>query len=114
MAASCAYIANDLLDLPADRAHHRKRHRPFASGTVPIIVGLVLAALLGGGAFALALTLPPQFILVLLVYLATTFAYSFYLKRKMMIDIVVLGGLYALRVFGGLALRCRSSSFRFR
>ncbi|KMO40901.1 hypothetical protein VQ02_06935 [Methylobacterium variabile] len=102
MAASSAYLINDLLDLPADRAHPRKSRRPLASGAVPIMVGVVLAALLGIGAFVLSALLPVKFSLVLFAYIATTLAYSFYLKRKMMVDIVVLGGLYALRVLGGL------------
>ena len=102
MAASGAYIINDLLDLPADRAHPRKQRRPFASGAVPLMVGVALAAILWVAAFALSFTLPPRFSLVLLAYLVTTFAYSLFLKRKLGIDIVVLGGLYALRVYGGL------------
>ena len=38
---------------------------------------------------------------VLLGYLALTTAYTFYLKRKMMIDVVTLASLYTLRVIGG-------------
>lgn len=103
MAASSAYLINDLLDLPADRIHPRKSRRPFASGAVPVLYGVVLAGILGLGAFALSFVLPLKFTLALLIYLVLTLAYSFYLKRRMMIDIVVLGGLYAIRVFGGVA-----------
>ena len=103
MAASSAYLINDLLDLPADRVHPCKSRRPFASGAVPVLYGVVLAAILGAGAFAVSFLLPVKFSLVLLIYLVLTLAYSFYLKRRMMIDIVVLGGLYAIRVFGGVA-----------
>lgn len=103
MAASSAYLINDLLDLPADRIHPRKSRRPFASGAVPVLYGVVLAAILAVGAFVLSFGLPAKFSLALLIYLVLTLAYSFYLKRRMMIDIVVLGGLYAIRVFGGVA-----------
>lgn len=103
MAASSAYLINDLLDLPADRVHPRKCRRPFASGAVPVTYGVVLAGILAVGAFALSFLLPLKFSLALLIYLVLTLAYSFYLKRRMMIDIVVLGGLYAIRVFGGVA-----------
>ncbi|MCJ2065761.1 UbiA family prenyltransferase [Methylobacterium sp. J-088] len=103
MAASSAYLINDLLDLPADRIHPRKSRRPFASGAVPVLYGVVLAAILAAGAFVLSFGLPVKFSLALLIYLVLTLAYSFYLKRRMMIDIVVLGGLYAIRVFGGVA-----------
>ena len=46
LCASSAYLLNDLLDLPSDRHHPRKRHRPFASGQVPLLHGLALAPLL--------------------------------------------------------------------
>ena len=46
LCASSAYLLNDLLDLPSDRHHPRKRNRPFASGQVPLLHGLALAPLL--------------------------------------------------------------------
>ncbi len=101
LAASSAYLINDLLDLPGDRAHHRKSKRPFAAGDIPIDRGLVLAMLLMAGAVGLSVLLPPRFILILLLYVGLT--YSLYLKRKVLIDVVVLGGLYTIRVLGGIA-----------
>jgi 4-hydroxybenzoate polyprenyltransferase/phosphoglycolate phosphatase-like HAD superfamily hydrolase len=103
LAASSAYLFNDLLDLPGDRAHHRKSKRPFAAGDIPIDRGVVLAALLMGGALALSLLLPWRFIVILLLYVGLTLSYSLYLKRKVLIDVVVLGGLYTIRVLGGIA-----------
>ncbi|KMW59528.1 putative membrane protein [Candidatus Rhodobacter oscarellae] len=50
-AASSIYIVNDLLDLEADRLHASKHKRPFASGAVPIKVGML--AFLGLSCFAL-------------------------------------------------------------
>src|SRR5262249_17884646 len=63
--ASSVYVLNDLLDLHADRAHHRKRTRPFASGALPLGVGLALAPALLGAAAALLAFLPPSFALAL-------------------------------------------------
>jgi 4-hydroxybenzoate polyprenyltransferase len=102
-AASSAYIINDLLDLPADREHSRKRSRPFAAGTVPVVNGVVLSAALMISALLLATLLPSRFLLVLVSYIVLTLAYSFVLKRQMLIDVIVLCGLYTIRVFGGLA-----------
>lgn len=102
-AASSAYILNDLLDLPGDRVHPSKSRRPFAAGVLPIPNGLVLSALLMALAIGLSFTLPFRFTLVLGAYVATTLAYSFVLKRKVIIDVITLGGLYTLRVFAGLA-----------
>ncbi len=102
--ASCVYILNDLIDLPADRAHPRKKKRPFASGQLSAIRGLVLAAGLAIGALALSvLFTPSDFIGMLAFYLAATFAYSFWLKRKLLVDVITLAGLYTVRIFAGSA-----------
>jgi 4-hydroxybenzoate polyprenyltransferase len=102
MMASSAYLINDLLDLPGDREHPRKRLRPFAAGALPLQHGVGLAMMLAGGAFAIALTLPSRFGLVLSLYLFGTLAYSVVLKRQIVIDVVMLGGLYTLRVVAGI------------
>jgi len=102
-AASSAYVINDLLDLQGDRDHLRKSNRPFAAGKIPIMHGILLAMLLMAGSFALSLLLPWRFIGVLSIYVACTLGYSLLLKRKLLIDVIMLGGLYTLRVFAGLA-----------
>ena len=102
LAASSVYVLNDLMDLAADRAHPRKRKRPFASGAVPLRHGFLMAPGLLVVAFALAaLALPAYFVFVLACYYAATMAYSFVLKRKRVIDICMLAGLYTMRVIAG-------------
>lgn len=101
LAASAVYIINDLLDLPSDRRHPRKRRRPFASGQLTITAGLVAAPILLAAAFAIGATLSIGFILTLLAYLACTTAYSVWLKRKTFIDVATLAALYTLRVVAG-------------
>lgn len=102
LTASAIYIVNDLADLSADRLHPRKRNRPFASGEVSMTQGLLLAAglLLVSGFVAIS-WLPIGFLLTLLVYLLVTLAYSFWLKRKMMADVIGLATLYTLRIVAG-------------
>ncbi len=99
--ASSVYLLNDLLDLRADRHHHRKRNRPFASGRLSLLMGIVIAPLLTLCAFAAALALSRWFALVLLIYYVLTLSYSFRLKRIVMLDVVVLAGLYTLRIIAG-------------
>ena len=55
--ASAGYVLNDLLDVAADRAHPRKRLRPFAAGRLSIPHGglLFMACVLAAAAIALAL-----------------------------------------------------------
>jgi len=97
--ASAIYVVNDLTDLPADRRHPRKRLRPFASGAVPIPVGLgAAAALLATGLLLATLsgTLP-----VLLLYAMLSVSYSLRLKELPLVDVFVLAGLYTVRMFAG-------------
>lgn len=103
LAASSAYVVNDLLDLPGDREHERKRNRPFASGRIPVAHGPPLALLLMAGAAAGAFFLPLWFGAVLGLYVGLTLAYSLVLKRRLLIDVIVLGMLYTIRVLGGVA-----------
>ena len=102
LCASSIYILNDLFDLEADRQHPKKKSRPFAAGTVPISVGLYTIPILLSCAFLVAaLTLPLSFIGILGLYIITTVAYTFYLRSTTISDIIVLAGLYALRVLAG-------------
>ena len=101
--ASSVYILNDLLDLEADRAHPRKSRRPFAAGDLSIGVGLALAPCLLAVAALVALFLPWKFAAVLGAYCALTSAYSFYLKRFLLVDALALAGLYTLRIIAGAA-----------
>jgi 4-hydroxybenzoate polyprenyltransferase len=103
LCASSVYLLNDLLDLPADRAHPNKRQRPFAAGTVPLVHGVIMVPVLLLTAFALALLLPPLFVLVLGLYYLGTLSYSFWLKRVVLVDVLLLAGLYTLRVLAGAA-----------
>jgi 4-hydroxybenzoate polyprenyltransferase len=103
LCASSVYIINDLVDLPADRLHRSKKNRPFAAGTLPLRSGAIAAPLLILASIGLALAVSPLFLGVLTVYFALTTAYSFSLKRKMIIDVVVLAMLYTIRVVGGAA-----------
>lgn len=102
MTASAVYVINDLVDLAADRTHPRKRNRPFASGALSAATGGAMAA----GLLVLALVLGlatgnPAFLGVLALYLVATFAYSLWLKRKLIVDVLTLAGLYTVRIIAG-------------
>lgn len=102
LAASAVYIANDLLDLGADRAHPTKRQRPFASGALSIAAGVTAAPLLLGAAAALALwCLPAAFFAALAGYVAANVLYSLWWKRVAIADVILLASLYTLRVVAG-------------
>ena len=102
LTASAVYVINDLLDLAADRAHPRKCKRPFAAGDLSAVTGGAMAAGLLLVALILGLlTGNAVFILVLGAYLVATFAYSLSLKRKLLVDVLALAGLYTIRIVAG-------------
>lgn len=99
--ASAVYIVNDINDVARDRAHPTKRQRPFASGALPLRVGYISAPVLVVTALALAAVLGRGFVMWLLVYLVITTAYTFSLKRMVLVDAITLATLYTVRVFAG-------------
>lgn len=103
LTASATYIVNDLLDIEADRRHPRKRLRPFASGDLSAFAGIAIALVFLLLGLAGGQVLPGDFYAWLLLYLASTLAYSTYLKRVALVDVLVLSGLYTLRLLAGSA-----------
>jgi len=99
--ASSVYIINDIVDLQDDRRHPTKCRRPLAAGQIPIWQAMTLVPLLLLSSLLLALSVSLSFAAVLGGYFALTTAYSFVLKRKLMLDVVALAGLYTCRLFGG-------------
>lgn len=111
LCASSVYLLNDLLDLPDDRRHPSKRHRPFAAGSLPLMLGIGIIPLLLGSALGLALFISPLFLAVLATYYVITLAYSLWLKQIVIADVLTLAVLYTLRVIGGAAAIVVAPSF---
>jgi 4-hydroxybenzoate polyprenyltransferase/phosphoserine phosphatase len=104
LCASSVYLFNDLCDLADDRHHPRKRRRPLASGALPLATGWTLVPLLLAAGVVLAATsLPSAYLGILGTYYLVTLAYSFGLKRILLVDVIVLGGLYTIRIVAGAA-----------
>ncbi len=101
LCASSIYILNDMVDLQDDRVHRSKCNRPLASGAIPVMHGLIAIPILFLSALATAANISLPFLSVLLAYFGLTTAYSFVLKRMMVVDVVTLAGLYSIRVIGG-------------
>ena len=111
LCASSVYLLNDLLDLESDRNHPAKRHRPFAAGHLPILHGAMLIPFLLLSAIGVALFLPFSFLIVLGGYYFVTLAYSVGLKRVVILDVLILAGLYTVRILAGVAATGLSPSF---
>jgi 4-hydroxybenzoate polyprenyltransferase/phosphoserine phosphatase len=103
LAASATYIVNDISDLHSDRRHSLKRNRPLASAQIPIQTAGGVAAAMLVLALVIATILPIGFLLSLLVYLVLTTAYTWVVKRYVLLDVLVLALLYTVRIIAGSA-----------
>ncbi len=103
LVTGATYLVNDICDLPYDRRHWSKKHRPLASGRLPLRVAMAAAPLALLAGLSIGAMLAPAVLGCLLVYLAGTFAYSLKLKQLPVVDAVVLGGLFTIRLAVGIA-----------
>ncbi len=102
LCSSSVYMLNDILDIQDDRKHPTKCKRAFASGQLSIESGLLVFPLLLLAAFIGSyFLLRWEFVLVLACYYALTLLYSFSFKRVVVLDVIVLGALYTLRIIAG-------------
>jgi 4-hydroxybenzoate polyprenyltransferase len=112
--ASSIYLINDVLDREHDRLHPKKRFRPIASGALPVPVAwaatvCLLAATVAGSLLLsssdagwLAVSSKHQgFALWPLAYLTLNLAYSFGLKRVVVLDCICVAMGFQIRVHAG-------------
>lgn len=110
--SSAVYLINDLLDVEADRCHPVKSLRPIAAGEVSLTTAVLTATVLMVGGLGGAWLLSPTVAAVLLAYLLMNIAYSLWLKRAVILDVMVLATGFLLRaVAGGLVLEVEISSW---
>lgn len=102
LAASATYAFNDVIDRAADANHPTKRMRPVARGAIGTGTALTIAAILAGTSLTLSWTLISRGVAgVVMVYLVTTLAYSLALKRRILLDVIVVAFGFVLRAFVG-------------
>lgn len=107
LAASSIYLLNDIVDKEEDARHPKKKNRPIASGRLPIgAAKLELVAALVAS-FAIGSLVPASggvpFVVWPAAYLALNLAYSFWLKRLVVIDCMCIALGFQLRVQAGAA-----------
>ena len=101
LVSSSVYIINDIADREADKLHPVKKNRPLASGkiTIPhalfvLIVIIAMIVLAGRG-------LDYRFHLTALIYFLLNLAYSFGLKKVILLDVFIIAAGFMLRVLAG-------------
>ena len=101
LVASSIYIINDIADKESDLSHPFKKNRPYAAGLVKInhCTYLILLLLLISG--FLLFNTNSNFIILILIYFTVSNIYTFFIKKLIFIDLLVLSSLYTLRIIGG-------------
>lgn len=99
--SSATYLLNDIHDVQADRQHPVKRHRPIASGALPIAAAWTAFWVILASAAALSLLAGGWFIAYVGAYFAMNTAYSKGLKHVAWVDAVVISLGFVLRILAG-------------
>ena len=98
---SSTYVLNDILDIASDRNHPTKKNRPVASGNISIWGAKVLSVILFLTGFLIALRYDSAVIVILLLYVGVTIAYSIKLKYIKILDLLSIGFLFVIRLIIG-------------
>ncbi|MGC9110653.1 MAG: decaprenyl-phosphate phosphoribosyltransferase [candidate division WOR-3 bacterium] len=101
LVSGAVYIINDIVDRENDRMHPKKRLRPIASGKLPLSTAAIAAVIavsigIGGGFY-----LDRRFGLVIAAYFLLQLAYSFMLKKVVVLDVMVVAAGFAMRAIAG-------------
>ncbi len=95
------YLVNDVADREADRRHPVKRHRPIASGELPVRVAIGSAVVIVTVALGGAFWLGPLFGVLASSYVALLALYSGPLKHVVIIDVLTIAIGFVLRAAAG-------------
>lgn len=104
LVSGLTYTVNDILDAEADQLHPQKKHRPIASGRLSLRRARILAASLALIIFPAAFALSINFGIICLVYTALMLSYSKWLKKIILIDVMVIALGFVLRVAAGVTV----------
>jgi 4-hydroxybenzoate polyprenyltransferase len=102
--ASSMYLFNDIRDIGNDRNHRDKQKRPIAAGKLKISTAYTVSAVLAAFSLATAFWLEPKFFVILAIYGVVSVAYSIRLKHMVIVDIMIIGFGFVLRVIAGTVL----------
>ncbi len=99
--SSAIYLINDISDRERDRRHPLKQRRPIAAGTLSLRAATLAALIIGLGALSASFLVNLPFGLVAAAYAALMLAYTFFLKRLVIIDAFVIAAGFVLRAVAG-------------
>ncbi len=99
--SSSTYLINDVMDREKDALHPRKKFRPIASGKVPISTAIIIAIILIIFCIFSGFKLNPKYGIIITAYFLTTLLYSLFLKRIVILDVMIVASGFMFRAIGG-------------
>jgi 4-hydroxybenzoate polyprenyltransferase len=102
--SGCVYLMNDVRDLEEDRRHPVRRLRPIASGRLSVRAAWIALVPILAIVVLLSSWLGRGFSVVAGVYLVVNLAYTFFLKKQVLIDVFVIASGFVLRGIAGVEL----------
>lgn len=100
---SGVYLINDWFDREKDRLHPEKRKRPIAAGWLSLRGASAILAFVWTAAGVLGWWVGRPFVLLMVAYLVLQIAYTFLLKRMVIMDVMAIAMGFILRVMAGAA-----------
>ncbi len=99
--SGAVYLLNDLVDVTRDRSHPVKRSRPIASGALGVRTAYIAAIAFFIVSIASAGLVGAELLSVALAYMLINVAYSFWLKRYVLLDVMSIAMGFVLRALAG-------------
>lgn len=99
--SSAVYLFNDIVDIKHDREHPKKSLRPIASGDISALAAGTASVVFAISSTAAAFYLDFRFAILLIAYAANNILYSFYLKKKTVLDVMSISIGFVIRVYAG-------------
>ena len=99
--SSSIYFINDSLDKDKDILHPQKYKRPIASGAVSIKTAILTSLILGIISITSAFYLNKNFGILSVTYISIMFFYSLYLKKFIVLDVLIISLGFVLRTISG-------------
>ena len=99
--SSSSYLINDLVDIAKDRLHPFKKERPIARGDVSKTQAFVVSIILLIFGLFCSLLVNNGFFSICLFFIIFQYSYSFFLKKKAIIDIIGIALFFIIRTYAG-------------
>ena len=102
--SSCGYIINDMFDEKYDKIHPIKKNRPLASGLLNKNTCIIFSIILFVIAIVFGINENYKFTFILSIYILLSFFYSYFFKKIIIIDLIIISLLFLFRILAGTTI----------